>query len=173
MKSTIITITFILLSFISNAQRKYFYPNLYSSYLLDSLSIPYIPMELRVSGEEYSKNFEKKFIEFFGDDLSFNPNESSDYLAYELFTFNKEFVSERDSFFNFFMSDFECYVVGQSCIPMKNYKFKSIWIVELHSTLNDTYCVVLFHEHMDGRFEPIYEKASLVSDEYFDKQKYQ
>ena len=68
MKNTILTITFILLSFICNSQTEYFAPNLYTTKVLDSLDVPYLPINLRVKDEGFSKNFKSKHLDYFSKD---------------------------------------------------------------------------------------------------------
>ena len=73
MKNTFITITFVLLSLVSFSQPKYYSPNYYCDYLLDSLQIPYLPIDLRVSGKGFSESYKEKFIKTFGNDLQYIP----------------------------------------------------------------------------------------------------
>ena len=157
MKSAIITITFILLSFVSNSQTRYYPPNFYCQYLLDSLSIPYLPINLRVSGQGFSESYKEKFIESFGGDFNFIPKTTDADITIDLFVFNKNFTSDRDVMFHQLMSGFKYVVISKSIVPVKGILHKSIWIVEVYGKATDQYNVIFYYENHDGKFKTIFE----------------
>lgn len=169
MKTIILTITFIVSSITYFSQPKYYNNSCYQLYVLDSLSIPYIPMGVRVSGK-YSESFKEKFINFFGSDLQFIPEYSLYSLTFNDFISNKKFTSEKDKMFVAISSDNE-YVVGQSEVPIKSNIYKSIWIIEMHCTSNNSYYSDVFFEKNDGTFEKIWQNLSFPSIDSFIKNK--
>ena len=166
MKFLFFTTMCLVLNFNAHCQTNYFNPNLYCRYLLDSLNIPYLPMKLRITGEGFSESYRQKFVNFFEKDLSYIPSKDCIDRPYDLFTFDKKFGSERDDFFNFFMESFECKVSALSIIPINHEIHKSIWLLELYSTLNDSFSVVLYFEDKNGIFHTIYENASAIPESW-------
>ena len=173
MKNTILTITFILLSFISNSQTRYYPPNFYSEYLLDSLSIPYLPINLRVSGQGFSESYKQKFMEKFGNDFDFIPKTSNEDIPIEFFVFNKNFASERDDIYHQLMSGFEFEVLSKSIVPVNGILHKSIWIVEVYGKATDQYSAILYYENYDGKFQTIFDNFLPIPPESISKNKYQ
>jgi len=169
MKTIIATIAFIVSSFTFFSQPKYYNNSSYQLYVLDSLSIPYIPMGVRVSGE-YSESFKEKFINFFGTDFQFIPEYSINSLPYKMFIANKKFTSEKDKMFIGIGSNNE-YIVGHSQIPIKSDIYKSIWIIEIHCTSNNQYYPDVFFEKKDGTFEKIWQNLSYPASGSFLKKK--
>jgi hypothetical protein len=166
MKTLILTIFITLLSLISNSQTVYFGGDYCSLYVLDSLSIPYIPMDVRTCERKYSENNKKKFVDFFGSNFSFIPIYSFYDMSYESFVSDKKFIKEDDDIFNFFMIGFDCYVVNQFSTPIKSKKYKSIWIVEIYCKKNDTYTMIVMYEDKSGLFEVIHSNSFKVPIEF-------
>jgi len=156
MKTIIVTITLIVSSITFFSQPTYFSPNDWALYTLDSLSdVPYMPMNVRYN-KKYSESFKEKFINYFGKDLQFIPEYSIYDMSYECFISDKKFAYDDDDIYNFVIIGCQNYVVGKSIVPIKSEKYKSIWILELYSKMNDTYCSPFFYERHDGTLEKIY-----------------
>lgn len=153
----IIIVTVVFASLGSFSQTRYYGPNFYCSYLMDSLQIPYLPLDMRVSRSGFSESFKQRFIEMFGNDLSYIPSTSLSDLPIELFVFKMDFVSERDSIYHQLMAGFEYNVISKSIVPLTDSIHKSIWIVEIYGKATDQFNVVMYFENHDGRFQTIFQ----------------
>ena len=130
---------------------------LFRSYLLDSLQIPYLPIDLRVSGKGFSESYKEKFIKTFGNDLQYIPVHLESDIPIELFLFNKNLATERDVIYEQLLIGFEYFVVSYSVIPVKGKLHKSIWLVETYCKSVNSYGTILYYENFDGKFQTIFE----------------
>lgn len=162
MKSTIITITFILLSFISNSQSIYLSPNFYTIKVLDSLSIPYLPISFRAMGHGYSEKYKNEHINFFGDSFDFVPQYSETDISFKKFFEGKESINETEKWFVDVLSNLEVYVVGSSLIHISHKTNKSILILETYGKLSNSYETLVFYETKDNKFDLIDENIDLA-----------
>ncbi len=165
MKNTILTITFILLSFICNSQTEYFAPNLYTTKVLDSLDVPYLPINLRVKDEGFSKNFKSKHLEYFSKDLRYNPHTLETDISFKEFISGKEMVDEKDFMYVSILSGLNITVIGSSVIPLFDDENSSIMILELHCNSSNSfncYTTIAFYETKDGKFNYINENLEPI-----------
>jgi hypothetical protein len=166
MKSTILTITFVLLSFFSNAQIQYFSPNLYTIKVLDSLGIPYLPIKFRVRGEGFSQKFKSEYVSHFGEDLRYSPYTLPTDQSFKNYIQNKEMEYENDYMYVSILSNLNITVVGESVIPIVDEKNSSVIVLELfckNSGGFEYYTVIVFYETKDGKFDYINENFELAT----------
>jgi hypothetical protein len=166
MKNTILTITFILLSFLSNAQIEYFAPNLYTIKVLDSLGIPYLPINLRVRGEGFSKKFKSEYVSYFGEDFRYSPYTLPTDQSFKNFIQNKEMEYENDYMYVSILSNLNITVIGESIIPIFDEKNSSVIVLELfckNSSGFECYTAIAFYETKDGKFDYINENFELAA----------
>ena len=153
----ITTLTLVFASLSSFSQTRYYPPNFYCQFLLDSLDIPYLPINRRVSLNGFSESYKQRFIQMFGNDLSFFPKTSDTDVPIELFVFNKELASERDLTFHQLMAGFDYDVISTAIVPVNGNLHKSIWIVEIYGKATDQFNVIMYFENHDGKFQTIFE----------------
>jgi hypothetical protein len=162
MKKSILTIAIVLLSFISNSQTLYLSPNFYTEKVLDSLSIPYLPIGYRVLGRGYSEKFKKQYTDFFGNTFDFIPQHTETDITFKEFFQNKKGVNEIEEWFIGVMSNTEVYVIGSFSVPISHKTNKSILILETYTKLSDSYETLVFFETKDDKFYVINENIDLA-----------
>jgi len=78
-------ITFTLLTlltsnvFSQNDSIVYFPPTYYNQFVLDSLGVPFIPLDLRADKNYNNESYIKKFKDFFNDELIYCPDQNTPY----------------------------------------------------------------------------------------------
>ena len=166
MKSTIFSVVFIFISLVSFSQTSYFSPNLYTVRILDSLSIPYLPINLRVRNEGFSKKFKSQHLNYFGEDFRYNPYTLSSDLSFKDFIKDKEMVNENDYMYVSILSGLNITVIGNSVIPIYDEKNSSVIILELYcknSENFDCYTTIALYETKEGKFDYINENFELAT----------
>jgi hypothetical protein len=165
MKKTIISITLIFLSLISFSQTEYFAPNLYTTKVLDSLDVPYLPINLRVKGEGFSKNFKSRHLEYFSKDLRYTPYTLDTDITFKDFITGKEMVDEKDFMYVSILSGLNITVIGSSVVPLFDDENSSIMILELHCNSSsgfNCYTAIAFYETKDGKLNYINENLEPI-----------
>ena len=137
--------------------QSYYSPNLRGTEILDSLSIPYLPIYNRANNYGFSESYKSKFISTFGNRLKYVPTSERLDLSFQSFVSDKIFVSSQDDIYNTLFSYYENYVVGSARVPIKNTNYCAVWIVETYTKSNDSFSTILYFERKDGRFETIFE----------------
>ena len=144
--------------------QSYYSPNLRGTEILDSLSIPYLPIYNRVNNCGFSENYREKFISVFGNRLNYIPTSNQLDLSYDFFISDKLFANEKDDLYNNLFAYYSNYVVGSARIPIIDKKYYAVWVVETYTKSNDSFSTILYLERKDGKFEIIFENIDLVKE---------
>lgn len=166
MKSTIFSLVFIFLSLVSFSQTSYFSPNLYTVRILDSLSIPYLPINLRVRDEGFSKKFKTQHLSYFGEDLRYSPYTLPSDVSFKDFMKGKEMVNENDYMYVSILSGLNITIIGNSEIPIYDEKNSSVIILELYCKNSEEfscYTSIVLYETKEGKFDYINENFELAT----------
>lgn len=109
-------------SFSQNDSLVYYRPCYYSQYLLDSLNIPFIPLDLRADSEYNNYEYINQFNNLFDGDLVYLPDNETP--SYDLFDYEELF----GEYYRFLLPDG---VVGESFIELEGHpKYGLLRIVE-------------------------------------------
>ncbi len=109
-------------SFSQNDSLVYYRPCFYSQYLLDSLNVPFIPLDLRSDSEYVNYERIKQFNDFFNGDLVYLPD--SETSSYHLLDYEELF----GEYYRYLLPDG---VVGESFIELDNHpKYGLLRIIE-------------------------------------------
>lgn len=158
MKTTFISILFLMLSLVLKAQsdlgaKKPTYHPLQDNptLILDSLKIPYLSIRDRNGGDDYVKIDvgEKKISEFknffSNDEFVFTPDLNTPSIELSTFFKDYKFSSEGDELYSQIIQAFQLAVIGFSNIALKNpkSKYRTIQIIEYRCSLNNTYGTIV------------------------------
>jgi len=163
MKNIVLFLLISVIGFDFSGQ-SYYSPNLRGTEILDSLSIPYLPIYNRANNYGFSESYKSKFISTFGNRLNYVPTNEHLDLSFQSFISDKIFVSNEDKIYNMLFAYYENYVVGSARIPIKDTNYYAVWIVETYTKSNDSFSTILYFELKDGRFETIFENIDLVKE---------
>jgi hypothetical protein len=176
MKNLFLSLVIVLTSLVVNGQTEcYFAPNLNSSYLLDSLGIPYLPITERTQKSlilhgcsEISIN---EFNSFFNNgEFVYIPDASTPRTPLSYLIGDAEFLTESDKFVINFIILFEMQFVGFADLQINDSKYSLVRIIETVQTNEAFGTIVLLQTH-DGKWDYVDEDVDKVSSDYMVKYK--
>lgn len=157
MKAPAMTVSLILLFLFSNAQAIYLSPNFHALRVLDSLSIPYLPISYRVMGRGYSEEFKNEFISMFGETFQFIPQYTESDVSFKDAFGGKEAVDESERWLLDVLSNLEVFVLGSFRVPLTHESDEAIWIIETYGKISNSYETIVFAETKENKVYVINE----------------
>jgi hypothetical protein len=175
-KTIISFLAAISLSLGSYAQDEcYFEPNITSSFILDSLEIPYLPITERnkksliVHGcTEISINEFKRF--FHDGEFVYFPDKTTPRIPLISLMGGASYLTNSDEFIMNFIMMMDMHFIGLADVPINDQKYSLVRIIET-AQVNDAYGTVVLLLTHDGVWDYIDEDIDKVGTEYFVKYK--
>lgn len=148
----------------------YFEPNLTTSYILDSLNIPYLPITERnkksliVHGcTDISINAFKSF--FNNGEFVYYPDKTTPRIPLVALMGESNYLTSSDQFIMNFLFYFDMQFIGFADVPIDDPKYALVRIIET-AQVNDAYTTILLLRTHDGRWDYIDEDVERVGDDY-------
>jgi hypothetical protein len=171
MKSIVIFLVALITSHSIYAQDEcYFNPNLTTSYILDSLNIPYLPITERnkksliVHGcTEISINEFKNF--FNKGEFVYYPDKTTPRIPLVDLMGGSSYLTSSDEFTMNFLFYFDMQFIGFADVPIDDPKYELVRIIET-AQVNDAYTTILLLRMHDGRWDYIAEDIERVGEDY-------
>jgi hypothetical protein len=148
----------------------YFEPNITTSYILDSLNIPYLPITERnkksliVHGcTEISINAFKSF--FNKGEFVYYPDKTTPRIPLVDLMGGSNYLAESDEFIMNFLFYFDMQFIGFADVPIDDPKYALVRIIET-AQVNDAYTTILLLRTHDGQWDYIDEDVERVGEDY-------
>ena len=171
MKSFVIIFSAVAISFSIHAQDEcYFEPNLTTSFILDSLDIPYLPITERnkkslivhgcteISINEFKNYFNKGEFTYF-------PDKTTPRIPLSALMGEANYLTDSDSFIMNLLILFDMHFIGFAYIPINDPKYSLVRIIET-AQMNDAYTTILLLRTHEGQWDYIDEDIERVGDDY-------
>jgi hypothetical protein len=171
MKNLFLSLVIVLTSLVVNGQIEYYFPpNVTSSYVLDSLDIPYLPMTERTQKSlilhgctEISIN---EFNSFFNNgEFVYIPDLSTPKISLSFLMGGTQFLTESDEFMINFLILLETQSVGFADVQIKDSKYSMVRIIETVS-INDTFSTIVLLQTHDGKWDYVDENIDRTGTDY-------
>ena len=171
MKSIVIFLVALTMSLSIHAQDEcYFNPNITTSYILDSLNIPYLPISERnkksliVHGcTEISINEFKSF--FNKGEFVYYPDKTTPRIPLIVLMGESNYLTESDEFIMSLLFYFDMQFIGFADVPINDPKYALVRIIET-AQVNDAYTTILLLRTHDGIWDYIKEDIDRVGTDY-------
>lgn len=148
----------------------YFQPNLTTSFILDSLDIPYLPIAERnkksliVHGcTEISINEFKSY--FNNGEFTYFPDKTTPRIPLSVLMGEANYLTESDSFIMNLLILFDMHFIGFADIPINDPKYSLVRIIET-AQVNDAYTTILLLRTHEGQWDYIEEDIERVGEGY-------
>ena len=148
----------------------YFNPNITTSYILDSLDIPYLPISERnkksliVHGcTEISINEFKSY--FNNGEFTYFPDKTTPRIPLSALMGEANYLTDSDSFIMNLLILFDMHFIGFADIPINDPKYSLVRIIET-AQVNDAYTTILLLYTHEGKWHYIKEDIDRVGTDY-------
>lgn len=171
MKKTVSVFLLLLLPFLGQSQL-YRFCNFYAKFYLDSLNIPYLPLNERSGISELptmsTDKSKKKHKDFFKHTTVCEvPDTNGPRIKIVDFLSTYNFSSEDDLFVLGVMVKYDFLVTGFADIPIKTEEFKLLEILEIYDPTIDEYSTILLRKYKNGSWDYVNENMELMSKQNF------
>jgi hypothetical protein len=171
MKNTISLLILLLLPFIGQSQL-YRFCNQYATFYLDSLNIPYLPLNERTGISELptmsTEKGKKKHKDFFKNTTICQvPDVNGRKIKMSSFLSNYFFADEKDIFVLNFLISYDFSVTGFADIPINTNDFSLVEILEVYDPTIDEYSTIVIRKYKNGFWDYVNEDVEFVSNTDF------
>jgi hypothetical protein len=166
MKNIISVILLLLLPFFGQSQTYRFW-NLYAHFYLDSLEIPYLPLNERTGISELptmsTEKSKKRHRDFFKNTTICEvPSINGPKIELGGFISNYFFVGEDDIIVLNILIDYNFLVTGFADIPIKTNDFTTLEILEVYDPSSNEYSTILLRKHKNGFWDYVNENIDFL-----------